>query len=103
VLMRLESGNSSNVKSVSGGVYILKIDFDPSYKVYFGYDGPKVVILLAGGIKNARIKILRRRKRDEMITRNEKNGNIENKDLKMPPRTHYICKRTSNPKLHKQL
>jgi putative addiction module killer protein len=50
-LVRLESGNTSNTKSVGGGVYELKIDFGPGYRVYFGYDGPKVVILLAGGIK----------------------------------------------------
>jgi len=49
--VRLESGNTSNTKSVGGGVYELKIDYGPGYRVYFGYDGPKVVILLAGGTK----------------------------------------------------
>jgi putative addiction module killer protein len=33
-----------------------KIDFGPGYKVYFGYDGPKVVILLAGGTKKRQNK-----------------------------------------------
>jgi putative addiction module killer protein len=55
-LVRLESGNTSNVKSVGGGVYELKIDFGPGYRVYFGYDGPKVVILLAGGTKKRQDK-----------------------------------------------
>jgi len=50
-LVRLEGGNISNAKSLGGGVYELKIDFGPGYRVYFGYDGPKVVILLAGGTK----------------------------------------------------
>ena len=50
-LVRLENGNTSNAKSLGGGVYELKIDFGPGYRVYFGYDGPKVVILLAGGTK----------------------------------------------------
>jgi putative addiction module killer protein len=56
VLVRLESGNISNAKSVGSGVYELKIDFGPGYRVYFGYDGPKVVILLAGGTKKRQNK-----------------------------------------------
>jgi putative addiction module killer protein len=55
-LVRLESGNTSNTKSVGGGVYELKIDYGPGYRVYFGYDGPKVVILLAGGTKKRQEK-----------------------------------------------
>jgi putative addiction module killer protein len=55
-LVRLESGNISNAKSVGSGVYELKIDFGPGYRVYFGYDGPKVVILLAGGTKKRQNK-----------------------------------------------
>ena len=55
-LVRLESGNTSNAKSVGSGVYELKIDFGPGYRVYFGYDGPKVVILLAGGTKKRQNK-----------------------------------------------
>ena len=42
---------TSNGKSVSGGFYQLKIDVSPDYKDFFGYDGPKVLILSAGGIK----------------------------------------------------
>jgi len=55
-LVRLESGNTSNTKSVGGGVYELKIDYGSGYRVYFGYDGPKVVILLAGGTKKRQEK-----------------------------------------------
>jgi putative addiction module killer protein len=50
-LVRLEGGNISNAKSLGSGVYELKIDFGPGYRVYFGYDGPEAVILLAGGTK----------------------------------------------------
>ena len=55
-LVRLEGGNTSNTKSLGGGVYELKIDFGQGYRVYFGYDGPKVVILLAGGTKKGQNK-----------------------------------------------
>ena len=50
-LARLEGGNSSNVKSLRGGVHEYRIDFGPGYRIYFGYDGKTWVILLAGGTK----------------------------------------------------
>jgi len=50
-LNRLSKGNISNVKSVGAGVSELKIDFGPGYRVYFGRDGEKIVILLGGGTK----------------------------------------------------
>ena len=39
------------MKGVGNGVYERVIDFGPGYRVYFGKDGDKVVILLAGGTK----------------------------------------------------
>ena len=50
-LYRLEQGNASNVKPVGAGVAALRIDFGPGYRVYFGQDGPVLVILLGGGTK----------------------------------------------------
>lgn len=50
-LVRLEMGNTSNVKGVGGGVFELKVDFGPGYRVYFGKDGNEIVILLGGGTK----------------------------------------------------
>jgi len=50
-LNRLERGNTSNVKSVGSGVLELRIDFGPGYRVYFGWDGTEIVILLGGGTK----------------------------------------------------
>jgi putative addiction module killer protein len=50
-LMRLEQGNTSSVKGVGSGVFELRIDFGPGYRVYFGKDGPEIVILLGGGTK----------------------------------------------------
>ena len=50
-LSRLEAGNVSNVDTVGEGVHELKIDFGPGYRVYFGWDGSDLVILLGGGTK----------------------------------------------------
>jgi putative addiction module killer protein len=46
-----EVRNWSIVKGVGAGVYERVIDFGPGYRIYFGKDGDKVVILLAGGTK----------------------------------------------------
>jgi hypothetical protein len=34
-------------------VWELKIDFGPGYRVYFGEDGPTIVVLLCGGDKGS--------------------------------------------------
>ena len=48
---RMEQGNLSNVKGVGAGVYEYRISFGPGYRIYFGKDGDRLVILLAGGSK----------------------------------------------------
>ena len=50
-IVRLEAGNFSNVKGIGSGVYEYRIDFGPGYRVYFGKDGDKLIILLGGGSK----------------------------------------------------
>ena len=50
-LVRMEWENLSNVKSVGAGVLECRIDFGPSYRVYFGKDGDALIILLGGGTK----------------------------------------------------
>lgn len=50
-LSRIERGAVSNVKGVGEGVLEFRIDFGPGYRIYFGRDGDRLVILLAGGTK----------------------------------------------------
>jgi putative addiction module killer protein len=50
-IARMEQGNLSNAKSVGEGVLEYRIDFGPGYRVYFGRDGERLVILLTGGTK----------------------------------------------------
>jgi len=48
-LARMEQGNLSKVKGVGSGVLECKIDFGPGYRIYFGKDGGRLVILIGGG------------------------------------------------------
>ena len=48
---RMAQGNLSNVKSVGAGLQEYRIDFGPGYRIYFGRDGERLVILLGGGTK----------------------------------------------------
>ncbi len=51
MLTRLSHGNFSNVEGVGAGVFELKIDCGPGYRIYFGKDGERIVILLGGSTK----------------------------------------------------
>jgi putative addiction module killer protein len=57
---RVGQGNFSNVKSVGAGVHECRIDFGPGYRVYFGKDGERLVILLGGGTKKRQQKDIHR-------------------------------------------
>jgi putative addiction module killer protein len=50
-VVRLSNGNFSNVEGVGSGVYEYKVNFGPGYRIYFGRDGGRLVILLGGGSK----------------------------------------------------
>jgi putative addiction module killer protein len=55
-LTRIEQGNFSNVKGVGAGVFECRIDFGPGYRIYFGKDGERIVILVGGGSKKRQSK-----------------------------------------------
>jgi len=48
---RLESGNFGAAKPLRDGVFELRLDFGPGYRVYYGREGKNIIILLAGGSK----------------------------------------------------
>lgn len=50
-VFRLETGNFSAAKGAGSGIFELRLDFGPGYRVYFGKDGEQLVILLGGGTK----------------------------------------------------
>lgn len=55
-LARIETGNMGDVKPVGQGVSERRITFGPGYRVYFGQDGGRLVILLCGGTKKRQSK-----------------------------------------------
>jgi putative addiction module killer protein len=61
-ITRIGHGNFSNVKSVGAGVHECRVDFGPGYRVYFGKDGERLVILLGGGTKKEAAEGHRRRR-----------------------------------------
>ena len=48
---RLRQGNFGDHKSCGNGVWELRIDLGPGYRVYYGLAGEQVVLLLCGGDK----------------------------------------------------
>jgi putative addiction module killer protein len=48
---RMEDGNFGDHRSVGEGVFEIRIHFGPGYRVYYGLDGPRIVLLLCGGDK----------------------------------------------------
>lgn len=51
-LNRLAQGNFGLCRNLGPKFWELKIDFGPGLRVYFGEDGDKIVVLLAGGDKS---------------------------------------------------
>ena len=57
--LRPELGNTSSVKWFEGmGEYV--IDWGPGYRVYFGRDGQRVVVLVCGGDKRSQDSDIRK-------------------------------------------
>jgi putative addiction module killer protein len=55
-LTRMEQGNLSHAKAVGAGVFEYRIEFGPGYRVYFGNDGDRLIILVGGGTKKRQQK-----------------------------------------------
>jgi putative addiction module killer protein len=51
-LDRVELGNFGDYKAIGEGVYELRIDCGPGYRVYYGKVDMTIVLLLCGGDKN---------------------------------------------------
>ena len=71
---RIQLGNFGDHSGVGSGVFELRLNFGPGYRIYYGLDGDELVILLGGGSKmrqrrdiamaRAQWRAYRREKRD---------------------------------------
>lgn len=52
-LMRIESGNLGQVRALRDGVWEIKIDFGPGYRVYYAQSGQSIILLLCAGDKSS--------------------------------------------------
>jgi len=48
---RLSAGNFGDCKSLRGGLFELRIDWGPGYRVYYALDGRTCILLVYGGVK----------------------------------------------------
>ena len=55
-LTRVELGSFGDVKSVGNGVMELRFNFGSGYRIYYGCDTARVVLLLTGGDKGTQKK-----------------------------------------------
>ena len=55
-LRRIEQGNYGDCKHLQDGVFELRLFFGPGYRIYFGEDGYRLVVLLCGGDKSIQQK-----------------------------------------------
>lgn len=62
-LKRASNGNFGDHKSVKCGVFEMRVDYGPGYRVYFFRRGKELVILLCGGDKRSQDDDVARAKR----------------------------------------
>ena len=51
-----------NIKSLGDGVFEIKIDVGPGYRVYFGEKGQRLILLLSGGDKSTQTSDVKKSK-----------------------------------------
>ena len=61
-IRRVSLGNFGDAKSVGDGLFELRIQYGPGYRVYYARQGDTVVILLAGGDKSTQRRDIERAK-----------------------------------------
>lgn len=61
-LDRVELGNLGDCKAVGEGVYELRIDYGPGYRVYYGNVDLTIILLLCGGDKDTQEEDIERAK-----------------------------------------
>lgn len=61
-LARVRLGNLGDCKGVGGGIFELRVDFGPGFRIYFAQQGTEIIILLCGGDKSTQSRDIKRAK-----------------------------------------
>ncbi|MGI0483333.1 type II toxin-antitoxin system RelE/ParE family toxin [Geminocystis sp. CENA526] len=61
-LLRVENGNYGDYKSLKDGIFELRFTFGGGFRVYFGEDGDRIVVLLLGGDKSTQTEDIEKAK-----------------------------------------
>ncbi len=62
-LIRLNNGNFGDCKPLGEGVWEVRIDWGPGYRVYYAIDGKRVILLCEGGDKRTQTADINRAKK----------------------------------------
>jgi putative addiction module killer protein len=83
-IARLELNLFGDTRSVGDGIWELKIDLGPGYRVYYAQSGKDMVLLLCGGDKRNQKRDIRTAKEywQEWKNQNEKEKDVEPKKPK---------------------
>ncbi len=54
-LLRLHNGNFGDCKPVGSGVWELRIDWGPGYRVDYAIEGKRLILLCEGGVKSTQV------------------------------------------------
>ena len=56
---RVAAGDLGDYRSVGDGVNELRLNYGPGHRIYFGFDGQKIIVILCGGDKGSQNKDIR--------------------------------------------
>lgn len=59
-LRNVTFGHFGDAKSVGGGIFEMRIQYGPGYRLYYIRDGARVVVLLCGGRKDTQTRDIER-------------------------------------------
>ena len=61
-LDRVRLGNFGDSRTIGEGVHELRVDYGPGYRIYFGQEGARLILLMLGGDKSSQKKDIVRAK-----------------------------------------
>jgi putative addiction module killer protein len=61
-LDRVAAGNLGDHRTVGDGVWEMRLDFGPGYRIYFAFEQDRIILLYAGGHKGTQFRDIARAK-----------------------------------------